>query len=59
MIELEIREARIKESFSNPISYYVEHPCNDAILAYCDTEEEAERVREELNRVANLLENKS
>ena len=35
--------------------WYVLHPSNDAILAYCDTEEEAGMVRKALNKLAAEL----
>lgn len=53
MINLDIVNARV---VSHPIGYWlVMHPSNDAVLAYCDTGEEAREVVEALNRIANSL----
>lgn len=36
-------------------SWNVMHPSNGAVLAYCDTEEEAERTRDAINYLATKL----
>ncbi len=43
MIRNAITNARVKDSPNGPKAWMVLHPANDAILAYCDTQAEAER----------------
>ena len=48
MIHLTITDARKKQNHDG--QWWVMHPSNDAILAYCDTEEEADKVISSLNK---------
>lgn len=55
-----IHDARIEshETIVNGktrVQYYVAHPCNGAILAYCDTRVEAELYREAINDLPRIL----
>lgn len=49
MPHIVIADARKKQNHDG--RWYVMHPSNDAILAYCDTEEEADKVISALNKV--------
>ncbi len=53
MIRFVIDNADVRES--QRAGWLVEHPTNSAILAYCDTEEEAKRVRDALGRIGRAL----
>jgi hypothetical protein len=52
MISIIVTDARIVKHDNE---WRVMHPANDAILAYCTTEDEAERVRYTFARLASLL----
>ena len=54
MIRLVIDHVDIRKADSGT-QWYVLHPSNDAILAYCNTEEEAGMVRKALNELAAQL----
>jgi homospermidine synthase len=54
MINIVIDDARVSRSPTKQ-GWYVYHPCNDAILAYCDTEAEAKAVCEAINDMARVL----
>jgi hypothetical protein len=56
MIRLVIDHVDIRQSDSKAGGqWYVMHPSNDAILAYCDTKEEAELTRKGLADLAAQL----
>lgn len=55
MINIAIKDARVVERTDG--GFYVEHPQNDAILAYCDTNDEAKAVVSVLNDLAAQIEN--
>lgn len=61
MIVLVIEDPRIEkhettmQSGTVRASWNVMHPSNGAVLAYCDTEEEAERTRDAINYLATKL----
>jgi hypothetical protein len=48
-IQFAIHDAHVSPDRGNPGRWLVLHPCNDAILAYCDTREEAEQAVIRLN----------
>lgn len=52
MIHMAITRARKDQYHSG---WWVMHPSNDAILAYCDTEEEADQVIAALNRLQDQM----
>lgn len=54
MISFTIGEARKKGDGRG--RWWVMHPCNDAILAYCDSEEEADLVLAALREARTVLE---
>jgi hypothetical protein len=54
MIHLIITDADIRPSGAGG-NYHLRHPMNDAILAYCDTQEEAEIARKGINDLALRL----
>jgi hypothetical protein len=53
MIRLIITDADVRKSSRD--GWLVEHPSNGAILAYCETEDEAKRVRDAINDMARTL----
>lgn len=55
MIKIVIEDAEVKELSSTHDRFIVRHPSNDAILAYCDTKEEAVAVCEGINDLARQL----
>lgn len=55
MIKLTIAGARVK-SMAKGAEWWVVHPCNDAILAYCSTREEADRIVRAIDGIAASIE---
>lgn len=56
MIKIVIEDADIgRSSTTTRVEFIVQHPSNGAILAYCDTKEEAVAVREGINDLARQL----
>lgn len=56
MIQVVIGDARVCESTSgNKACWHVRHPSNDSILAYCDSRDEANTVRDALNTLAEQM----
>ena len=53
MIRIAMTDANVRKSSRS--GWLVEHPSNGAILAYCDTEEEAKRVQDAINDMARVL----
>ena len=52
VIRFAIYDAKIAK---DGLKYALAHPSNGAILAYCDTKEEAERARDAINDLALQL----
>ncbi len=51
-----IKGARVRPNRQNQrTEYWVMHPCNDAILAACDTLEEAERFVADINAASDFV----
>ena len=57
MINIVIEDVIVNHNEQNNFGqkWYVSHPNNPSILAYCDTENEAKRVRDAINDLARQL----
>ena len=53
MIKLVITDAKKKRDVTG--AWFVFHPCNDSILAYCGTEEEADIVINSFNKLSRVV----